>query len=350
MKVTVTDKSTLRAETRVFNVEDLPGIEPILHSKRKKESLSHMPTPIIFTHGSCFDGTASAWLFHRYYVGDVKIFWCQYEHGAEWERVDCKDREVVFVDFSAPRDVLCRIAAEAKSVLVIDHHKSAAAALANPETWAPSNMTVIFDKTRSGCLLAYDYLKAVSDAKRIPFIQAPLVTYVNDHDLWRFLMPDTRLVTAYLSSLPHSVDAYDLVNTQMVSGGMADILAKGSAIKAHLEQKILKAAKRVSIRRDHAGNNVAVYNCIDQISETAEKVLALHDSADYTCSWFDIVSENEVTRVHSLRSRPGSEIDVSLIAEEYGGGGHEHAAGFSQSIPFSIAVMFKPDKPCPPES
>ena len=33
--------------------------------------------------------------------------------------------------------------------------------------------------------------------------------------------------------------------------------------------------------------------------------------------------------IYSLRSRPGSDVDVSEIAKQYGGGGHKHAAGFS---------------------
>jgi nanoRNase/pAp phosphatase (c-di-AMP/oligoRNAs hydrolase) len=49
----------------------------------------------------------------------------------------------------------------------------------------------------------------------------------------------------------------------------------------------------------------------------------LSEDVPFAASYFD----SEHSRMFSLRSRPGG-LNVSLIAERYNGGGHEHAAGF----------------------
>jgi len=92
------------------------------------------------------------------------------------------DREVWFVDFSYKRPVILEMSAKAKSITILDHHKSAEADLVE----LPENVSVKFDMEKSGARLAWDCFHPAED---IPM----LVNYVEDRDLWRFHFEGTRI-------------------------------------------------------------------------------------------------------------------------------------------------------------
>jgi len=71
---------------------------------------------------------------------------------------------------------------------------------------------------------------------------------------------------------------------------------------------------------------IPIYNLPGfMISDTLHMALEKYPSARYAVGYFDLPGK----RIYSLRSRQGSEVDVSEIAKRHGGGGHKHAAGFS---------------------
>lgn len=77
------------------------------------------------------------------------------------------------------------------------------------------------------------------------------------------------------------------------------------------------------------GDVVPVYNLPGfMISDTLHMALETWDESPFAVAYFDLPGK----RVYSLRSRSGSDVDVSEIAVRHGGGGHKHAAGFS--VPF----------------
>src|SRR5688500_6169509 len=90
--------------------------------------------PLCIAHGSsCIDGLAAAWVVHRALGDDVEFVYASYGQ----DPPDVAGRDVVIVDFSYKRPVLEAMAARARSVLVLDHHKSAAEDLAGlPEPWS----------------------------------------------------------------------------------------------------------------------------------------------------------------------------------------------------------------------
>ena len=72
-------------------------------------------------HGNCADGFGAAWVVRKALGDDVEFFPGVYQS----EPPDVTGRDVVMVDFSYKRDVLLDMAAEADSIVIIDHHKTA---------------------------------------------------------------------------------------------------------------------------------------------------------------------------------------------------------------------------------
>ena len=165
-----------------------------------------MTQPLCIYHGNCADGFAAAWAV-RYALGNGVDF-----HAGVYQDPppDVTGRDVIMVDFSYKRPVLDELVLSAKSILILDHHKTAAEDLAGlppvpppPEPglhgWRPnSGVYATFDMERSGAGLAWDHFHGGA--------RFPLIDFVEDRDLWRFKLTGTREINAVIFSHPYSFD------------------------------------------------------------------------------------------------------------------------------------------------
>lgn len=147
------------------------------------------------------------------------------------EPPDCSDRDVIIVDFSYPRDVLEYMAEQAKSLRVLDHHKTAAADL-------DGFPGAIFDRDRSGAGLAWDELVG---GKR-----PEIVDFVEDRDLWRYSLPNSRAINAWISSLPRNEPELWLPYLQI--GKLPPSCASGGRLLSILPTKRPRRARRLGDR------------------------------------------------------------------------------------------------------
>ena len=132
-------------------------------------------------HGNCADGFGSAWCV-RHALGEENVEFFAGVYGDTLP--DVAARDVVMVDFSYKRPVMLEAIDKASSVLVLDHHKTAAQDLADLP-----GATVVFDMDRSGAGITWDYYH--------PGEQRPaLINVIEDRDLWRFKLPRTREIQA----------------------------------------------------------------------------------------------------------------------------------------------------------
>jgi hypothetical protein len=136
-------------------------------------------------HGNCADGFTAAWAVRKKHPET------EFHPGIYGQEPPaCTGRDVIMVDFSYKRPVLLEIAKQAKTVLILDHHKSAEADLVD----LPENVTIHFDMDRSGAMMAWEYFHP--DTK-----PSFLIKHVQDRDLWRFSMEQTRAFQANLFSM-----------------------------------------------------------------------------------------------------------------------------------------------------
>jgi uncharacterized protein len=261
--------------------------------------------PLVLFHDKCADGFCSAWVARRA-LGEIEAVAAQYGQLPP----DVAGRDVFILDFSYPRPVMETLAAACARLVVLDHHKTAAAEL---DGFAGPNVQVVFDMGKSGAWLTWEHF--------FPGRGAPwLVAYVDDRDLWKWELPFSRQVSAALASYPRDFGVWDsLGESPTRPPGLAE---QGEAILRYQERQV-EAHCRNAREVELDGHKVLAVNATSLMSEIGGK---LAESRPFGATWFD---RADGKRVWSLRSREGG-VDVSEVARRRGGGGHFHAAGFEE--------------------
>jgi len=280
--------------------------------------------PLILYHADCADGFCAAWVAHRKFGDDADYLPVQY--GQEPPVVD--GREVFILDFSYKRLVLNQMVGKARTLVLCDHHKTAAAELA--EFYPTNSATIdtitrnqgdvycVFDMAKSGGRLAWDFF---FPGQRSSW----LVNYTEDRDLWRWQLPNSREVSAALASYPKEFSAWEDIDARGMIGNQPpqSLVAEGRAILRYQQQLIDSICKNaVEIEMD--GHKVLSTNATLLISEVGNQ---LSRERPFSATFF--IRSDDGKKVWSLRSQADG-LDVSEIAKRYGGGGHRNAAGFTE--------------------
>lgn len=273
-------------------------------------------TPLVIYHAPCTDGFTAAWACHKAHPDwDFR----PQSHGGAFKIMDALDRDVYLLDFCFPRQDMVSLACVAKSITVLDHHKTALAAMEGfsdvlHDLRIEIPVDLIFDMDRSGAMMAWDHF---NPGKTPP----ALVRMVQDRDLWRFTLNGTREMHAVLSSFEQTFDNWDFVERMHPTSVVAD----GQALLRKHDRDVKELAQRarpIVIR----GHLVPAVNATHQFASDLGHVLA--QDAPFAA----VYSDDRNKRIWSLRSSEEG-LDVSEIAKSFpGGGGHKHAAGFSTAL------------------
>jgi len=256
---------------------------------------------LVIYHANCIDGYTAAW-----------AAWLRYGDGAEYVPANYGDappdvtgRDVLVVDFSYPRDVMLKMNEQATALSVFDHHKTAEAALAGLDF-------ATFDMARSGAGLTWDVLHG----KERPW----LVAYVEDRDLWRWALRDSKEVNAWIGACKRE----DFADWSTLNGaGVQAARARGEAVLTFVDRYVSEMAAQSRLV-EFEGHRIPIVNApYINISELVGK---LAESAPFALGWFH---RADGLYAYSLRSRGADGVDVSEIAKKYGGGGHRNSAGFA---------------------
>lgn len=223
---------------------------------------------------------------------------------------DVAGRDVIIVDFSYKRNVMCDMYYNAKSLRVLDHHKTAQADL-------EGLAFATFDMERSGAGIAWDVLH---EGKPRPW----LVDYVEDRDLWRFKLHESKTVHAWISA--KSRDSFK--EWSVLAGQDVDAMReRGVAVLAYIDKYVDEMCGQARTI-EFEGYKVPIVNApYVNISDVLNK---LAEKAPLAVGWFQGADGKYK---YSLRSNKDSDVDVSEIAKKYGGGGHKNAAGFLLETP-----------------
>jgi oligoribonuclease NrnB/cAMP/cGMP phosphodiesterase (DHH superfamily) len=285
-----------------------------------------MGNPLCIYHGNCDDGFAAAWVVRKALGSDVEFYPGIYQK----DPPPHDGRDLIFVDFSYKRPVLDAMSRRAKSVLIIDHHKTAAEDLADLQApfssgWKrhlenvyqdtceglDGKMYALFDMERSGAALAWDFFIG---GERPDFIE-----YVQDRDLWRKSLPAGDEFTIALRSYPQEFLVWD----RLIEGGAAHLIQEGYPLQRYYRLRV-EELKRHAYPATLGGAAFWVSNA--PYFAASEVAGELSDKTGFGACYFE-VEPGKFT--YSLRSR--GDFDVSAIARQFGGGGHKNAAGFKSA-------------------
>lgn len=266
---------------------------------------------ICLWHGpSCQDGQTAAWAIWQRWK-NCEFVPAQYGDAPP----DVTGKNVLIVDFSYPRLELEGMAEAAKSLTILDHHKTAKEDL---EPLLDIGMIRgVFDMAKSGAMLAWEYAW--------PHMSPPLIVqHVQDRDLWLFKMEETRALSAVLHSHEFTFETWTRLGKQIESyGDRVLLLREGEAILRDRDKFLVDILKATARWMVIGGHTVPVANVPYAMASDGAGMLA--EGNPFAATYVDLESG---MRQFSLRRRDGN-VDVSEIASMYGGGGHAAAAGFT---------------------
>jgi oligoribonuclease NrnB/cAMP/cGMP phosphodiesterase (DHH superfamily) len=311
-------------------------------------------TTLCIYHGNCNDGFTAAWVVREALGDDVEFHQGVYGDPPP----DASGRDVVIVDFSYKPPVLNTLAASAKTVLVLDHHKTAEDDLREFQieecgggklSWqdlagvwtdladiGEPKIAGLFDMNRSGAQITWDFF---NPKKPRPL----LVDYVADRDLWQFALPFSREINSFVFAHEHEFAAWDYLNRQLRNDiGVRRVAGLGEVIDKKHMKDVRRLVKSLQRRMTIGGHSVPVANIPYVFASDAGHLMALGEK--FAGCYWDSAQE----RNFSLRSTDAG-LDVSEIARAYGGGGHRNAARFRTPIGWEgdLSVMLPVRTPGP---
>lgn len=269
--------------------------------------------PIVFYHANCMDGFTAAY-----------VFWKCYGNMYEYHALDYKDtipvelvanRETVFVDICLPKTVMEGIAhCSTYPCLVLDHH------IGMQDTYHELEKSNVvygkFDLNFSGASLAWNWC---FPGDKMPWF----IAAVEDRDLWKFHIADTKSVLAYVAAYDFDFETwYNFASLLEDPANRRDFAARGNAILQYQNRLIRGAVKNKVIKKRIAGIEVPCLNMEYSMASDAGHMLA--QDAPFAA----IYNDEPAGRRYSLRSNKNNGEDVCKIAKMYGGGGHKNASGF----------------------
>ena len=220
---------------------------------------------------------------------------------------------VYIVDFYYKAPVLKDFLNEFPETMIIDHHMSS---LEDLESAFEERVykTYTHNTDFAGCVLTWQHF--FPEEEEIPDI----LLYVQDRDLWKFELENSKEINAFIASLPNDFEEWDQFYTpEAYDAGRAIIRVQEKAI-----ERRLKDVRMVEI----SGYTVPCVNASENISELGSAMCGAYPDAPFSMSYCD---RGDGKRSYSLRSRNG--FDVSEVAKRFGGGGHPGASGFSLEAP-----------------
>lgn len=246
---------------------------------------------------------------------------------------EMSEMELYVVDYCFPVKHLLEYTSLFKSILVLDHHKTAIddykkhfSSAEGGFGWLfmrpTSNCEVIFSENESGAKLTWMYFHG--GYNEVP----KYIELISDRDLWTFKLENSKKFHHGL--MLHQLNDFNVIDALMNSA-MHDIVNIGGKYEIALLERIEKIIKsnlteivvKIAGKEYKAG---LVNSYLDIASDLCDSIIYNH-GYDIAIA-FDIQKRSDVSC--SVRSRKG--IDSSSLSLMYGGGGHANASGFHFSL------------------
>lgn len=270
--------------------------------------LSHSgAVPLIIYHAPCPDGFGAAYAAWRHFGDGAEYIGAGYGVSPE---LSVQGRDVFILDFSFSRPQLEAMRQSANSLTILDHHKTAQEDLLG----FPG---AIFDMAKSGARLAWEYFHPDQPIPR-------LLAYVEDRDLWSWMLPESNDFLAYLDTLPFDFKVWDDL-AHASDEQLQDILIVGRHMNAkydNLAAMMAEGAEPVRL----FGVDGSKLNGSSLFNSKLGELLYLVNGT------FALIWRIEKGLLFvSLRAKKGT-IDVAEMARRFGGGGHSAAASFKLTL------------------
>lgn len=265
----------------------------------------HEKQTVILYHGKCVDGFGAAYAAWKKLGAEAEYIPVSYGKPLP-EKME--GRDVFFVDFCPEADELEAFSKGPKSITILDHHHG----MQSVATRFPG----IFDPSHSGATLSWEYFH--------PNEPVPaLLTYVEDGDLYRYSLPETRDVYSALIVEPYDFARWDeIAKTLDDPAASKTFLEKASAFTEYFEKlSDLSVAGTDFVRFEG-------YECPFAVTHPTMTMKSYVGHLLYTKYPPIALIVSAHPNGFGVSIRGNGSVDVSKIAAKYGGNGMHDAAGF----------------------
>lgn len=256
----------------------------------------------ILYHGECWDGFGGAYAAWKAFGGRAEYY--PLKHSGDLPVLT--NKTVYIIDFGLKESQMKKMLAANKKVVALDHHVTA-------EKTTKMAHDYVYALKNSGAVIAWKYF---NPKKAAPW----LLRHIEDIDLWRFKLPHTRELTAYLNLIEYNFRLWDKIAKDWEnSKNKSEYVKKGELVlkyEAKMTEDLLENAELAAFE----GCKTLVVNSPVLHSEIGSALVQKMPPIGVVWS-----ERDKIIRV-SLRSN--GDVDVAKIAEKYGGGGHKRASGF----------------------
>jgi len=270
---------------------------------------------LVIYHADCLDGLGAAWSAFCKLGNQVRYIPARYGDDIP----DFEPGAILYIlDYSYLPQQLVDASAKAGQITLIDHHMTAmeqcdAFFKVQP---TPENLSINFDMSRSGCVLAWQYF--FHDLK-----PPKILLHIEDRDLWHFKLDGTREITTAL------YERMPITFAEIGGLDLAELLAVGRIQVeqfAGMVKRLAKSAHSVTV----AGQVGLAVNAPSFFSSDLGHVLAEKSGTFGMTYQYDGRKQQWTFSLRSI-----GDYDVGHLALGFGGGGHKNAAGFAlDSNPF----------------
>jgi len=218
------------------------------------------------------------------------------------------------------------LARDGARIYWIDHHRTAVSRADAPEFKAPFKGKVLTERY-SAALLTFNYLKrmgaeVLSAAKRREFeMFQPFAELADDHDRWIHRIPDSQDWALAVQTLGGAAAYREILKLKEPTMTRRLRIALEHAHDALRRSSELAHATVVD-RVLPSGVTIRTACCFGYSSEVAAKLYA--GQQRMVVALLDLRSQGV-----SLRRSADSDVDLSKLAQLFGGGGHAAASGFA---------------------
>jgi len=265
---------------------------------------------LVLWHKDCLDGFGAAYAAWKHLGDTADYLPMSYDMAIP---NDVGGKTIYILDFSFKSKDLITLCSMATRVILIDHHEGSRKDIEYCATKC-FNLDYLFNDDRSGCVLTWDYFFGT----RPP----ALLYYIEDRALWKFRLSTTKEICLALQECYYkSFETWDSIVSELPDP-LGRLYREGLILISSHKKKVTKlssSAFPVTLQGidGYACNADSSYssdlgNCLAKKSGTFGLVYS-YDGAKGLWKY-------------SLRSIGTT--DVSIMAKEYGGNGHERAAGF----------------------
>lgn len=273
---------------------------------------------IVIYNSDSADGWCAAWIFDRALGG------CELVPATdEYPPHNLDGKEVIVVGHSYCRDDMLRMNAVAHKLTVLDYHEGA-------EEACKDLSFCLYDPGHSAATLAYWWCKdfgRLEDLKQdvkmrgIVAGMSPLSDYLRDRELMTFALDASEAINAAIRSYPWTLDVWDWLAKQCNVSPMA-LLPEGQGILRYRRQLIEHHMGNVQLLQVCGWTVRAALCSAGDIA--GELAFELSKGKPFGVA-FCYTPTGDV--LFHLRSDEDGQ-DVLKIAQEFGGDGHYHSAGF----------------------